>query len=445
MIKQNMSSDGAAGRAKNKNAAKGERFGVSFCNVSLFIKYAWKRFGDDRCAAMAASLSYTSLLAIVPLTAIAFSMLAAFPVFKGVREKFQTLIFSNFLPQSADAMRDYLDRFVQNTSGLTAVGIVGLALTAVLLLGAIESSLNNIFRVARPRAAVPRLLVFWALITLGPLLVGASFSLSTYFFALAEWAGADQFAGPLGAVTRLTPTLMVIAAMWIFYVIIPNRPVALRDAAAAAAISGVMFALLRQFFGFYIANFPTYQTIYGAVSAVPIFLVWMYLSWTVVLFGAELTAAFGEWRAAGGGRLVGSELRSGQRLTASLRILALLTAAHSKAEPVFRNKLLEKTEMAEQVLDQQLKCLAENNYVARTAAGAWIPARDFSEATLFQLLQDLGFDLRAPEPGHKDRLEPWEQRLARLTEANTASQRDTMGLSLKSLLCPEEKEQSVKS
>ena len=140
---------------------------------------------------MAAGLSYTSLLAIVPLTAIAFSMLAAFPVFSGVRDVLQDAVFSNLLPQTADATKDYFNQFIQNTTTLSAVGIVALAATAVLLLGTIEADMNAIFRVVRPRALVPRLLVFWALLTLGPLLLGASFSLSTYFFC-SHTMGRDR-------------------------------------------------------------------------------------------------------------------------------------------------------------------------------------------------------------------------------------------------------------
>ena len=129
-------------------------------------------FVENDCLRLAASLSYTSMLAIVPLTAIAFSMLAAFPVFEGVREEFQTVLFKNFLPTSAEAMRVYFDQFVSNTAELTAVGIVGLAFIAVLLLGTIESALNAIFRVIRPRALLPRLLVFWDTANVRPVIAG---------------------------------------------------------------------------------------------------------------------------------------------------------------------------------------------------------------------------------------------------------------------------------
>jgi len=225
-------------------------------NQIAFAGFAWDRFVEDRCWRMAAGLSYTSLLAVVPLTAIAFSMLAAFPVFEGVREKFQDAVFANFLPQSAEAMRSYFDQFVQNTTTLSAVGIIALAATAVLLLGTIEADLNTIFRVKRPRPLIPRLLVFWAMITLGPLLVGASFSLATYLFVASEWLGLEVLGGPLGWAGRFVPALLIIAGLTTFFLVVPNRHVPPRAALNGGIVAGVLFALLRKVFGWYVSTFP---------------------------------------------------------------------------------------------------------------------------------------------------------------------------------------------
>ncbi|MBI1985845.1 MAG: YihY family inner membrane protein [Rhodospirillales bacterium] len=356
--------------------------------LSEFCRYVWSRFHSERCLRMAASLSYTSLLAIVPLTAIAFAMLAAFPVFDGVREEFQTVLFANLLPDSAEAMRDYFDQFVRNTARLTAVGIVGLALTAVLLLGTIESSLNAIFRVARPRALVPRLLAFWALITLGPLLLGASFSLSTFFFAATEWLALDILTGPVGRLAKFMPTVIIIVLLVFFYAVIPNRPVRLGAAAIGGILAGLLFAALRGVFGYYVASFPTYQTIYGAVSVVPIFLVWMYLSWTVVLLGAVLTAAAGEWRLAGGCP-TGDALPPGERLRAAVAVLAELGVAARKGGTASRSRLLRRTHVGDAALDRLLQELRQSAFVEHAASGGWLLARDLRRATLLDLMDAL--------------------------------------------------------
>lgn len=402
--------------------------------VGRFLAYAARRFSEDRCLRMAASLSYTSLLAIVPLTAIAFSMLAAFPVFENIRGEFQEAIFSNFLPQSAAAMREYFDQFLRNTTRLTAVGVVGLTATAVLLLGTIEADLNTIFRVGRPRAMLPRLLVFWALITLGPLLLGASFSLSTYFFALTEWVGGEAVNRSVGWLTGFLPTLIVMVALTLCYVVVPNRRIRLRDALLGGIVAGVLFAGLRRGFGFYVTNFPTYQTIYGAVSVVPIFLVWMYLSWAVVLLGAILTAALGEWRA--GMRHARSLLRPAERLDAALAVLALLLRESRIGQGLSRERLLKESGLDGVAIDRLLTDFQNAGYVDRTQRHGWALIRDLTAVSLYDFMAALGLTV---EPGEADpATTPWRRRLRALLDEMADRQRQGAGLTLRELLDADE-------
>ena len=349
-----------------------------------FGSYIFNRFVEDRGWRMAAGLSYTSLLAIVPLSAIAFSMLAAFPVFENVREQFQDAVFSNLLPQSANAMRDYFDQFISNTTSLSAVGIIALAVTAVLLLGTIEADMNSIFRVDQPRALASRLLVFWAMITLGPLLLGASFSLSTYFFAATQWMGLEVLSGPFGQLTQFVPTLIIILLLTIFYFTIPNRPVQILSAVSGGVVAGVLFAVLRKIFGWYVVTFPTYQSVYGALSVIPIFLIWMYLSWTVVLMGAVLTASVSEWRRSGG-RPLSNELRAGPRLLVALRILAMLNNASQIGTRVTRRQFLAELGSGEEAVDRVLVMLRDGLFIERSERQGWILTRDIDTATLYDL------------------------------------------------------------
>ncbi|MEQ8806922.1 MAG: YihY family inner membrane protein [Rhodospirillales bacterium] len=353
------------------------------------LAIACRRFQGDQCLRMAASLSYTSLLAAVPLTAIAFAMLAAFPVFEGVRESFQDVLFANFLPDAAESMREHFDKFVRNTTTLSAVGIVALALTAVLLLGTIESALNTIFRVTRPRRLGPRLLVFWAIITLGPLLLGASFSLSAYFFAATQWIGVNPATGALGEAAKLLPTAIMMVLLTMFYVTIPNRPVAFVGAVTGAIAAGLLIAVLRKGFGFYVTHFPTYQNIYGALSAVPIFLIWMYLSWAVVLLGATLTATISEWREAGG-RPIQLSNSPTSRLTTAVAVLACLFAKARDGGGVSYRELIRAARVSLSVLEPLLEDLRGQGYVERTSGNVWVLSRDLRVATLYDLYRDLG-------------------------------------------------------
>lgn len=262
-----------------------------------FLAYALKRFVDDRCPGIAATLSYTSLLALVPLAAIAFAVLAVFPVFEGVREEIQAFVFENFVPDTGERLAEHFDAFVDNAGGLTTVGIAGLVVTATMLLATIGSTLNTIFRVSRRRRLLSRLLVYTGVIILGPLVLGASVSLATNIPALAERAGIDAFAGLYGRLGWLVPVVIVVVAFSLLYAVVPNRTVPWRDAIAGGMAAGILFSALRLAFGVYLVTFPVYRTLYGALSVVPIFLVWMYLSWAVILFGAVLTASLADRRA----------------------------------------------------------------------------------------------------------------------------------------------------
>ncbi|MEX0693602.1 MAG: YihY family inner membrane protein [Rhodospirillales bacterium] len=400
--------------------------------IGAFVRFVGHRFGEDRCFKMAAGLSYTSLLAIVPLTAIAFSMLAAFPVFSGVREAFQDAMFSNLLPHSADVTQEYFTKFVKNTTTLSAVGIVALAATAVLLLGTIEADMNAIFRVARKRALAPRLLVFWALLTLGPLLLGASFSLSTYFFAATKLIGIDTGGGFAAFFGTFLPTIMIIILLTVFYIIIPNRPVGITAGLSGGIIAGVGFTILRKIFGWYIVSFPTYQNIYGAMSVVPIFLVWMYLSWLLVLLGALLTASVSEWQSAGG-KPLSSNVGTSMRLIIAVQILAVLfEASRDGSGAVHRSRILRSTGGGGEAVDRILNQLRAAQYTDRTAANRWILARNPETVTLFDLHQVLGLGFSGYDFLRSD--EPWRRRLVERVDALRESNHRVLNVTLKELI-----------
>ncbi|MEQ8228061.1 MAG: YihY family inner membrane protein [Rhodospirillales bacterium] len=402
---------------------------------------ALRRFQDDQCLRMAASLSYTSLLAAVPLTAIAFAMLAAFPVFEGVRDSFQDVLFANFLPDAAESMREHFDKFVRNTATLSAVGIVALALTAVLLLGTIESALNTIFRVTRPRRLGPRLLVFWAIITLGPLLLGASFSLSAYFFAATQWIGVDPATGFFGEAAKLLPTTIMMVLLTMFYVTIPNRPVAFTGGIVGAIVAGLLIAVLRKGFGFYVTHFPTYQNIYGAMSAVPIFLIWMYLSWAVVLVGATLAATISEWREAGG-RPVHLSHSPSSRLTTAMAVLACLYGKSREGGSASRRELIRAARVSLAVLDPLLEDLRRHGYLERTSRNGWVLARDLSAASLYGLYQDLGLGLN--DVDETLRGGGWQAALAGHLGGLRQRNQDAMGIAIADVLStPEDNEGSA--
>ncbi len=260
-----------------------------------FAVFARRRYIRDKCLRAAASLSYTSLLALVPVAAIGFTMLSAFPVFAEFEEQIQDFIFENLMPETINVAQEYFNDFIDNASKMTVPGIIGLSITAMLLLASVESAINYIFRVTKSRRIASRLTMYWTIITLGPILLGASFSLSSYFISITQGGGGELMAGVVGRVVRAVPAGLTMIAFTLFYAVVPNRPVRWWYAVIGGVAAGGLFSALRWGFGIYLVYVPTYQTIYGAMAIIPIFLVWMYLCWAVVLFGAEIAASLVDW------------------------------------------------------------------------------------------------------------------------------------------------------
>lgn len=393
-----------------------------------FLIFLWERFNRDGVPRMASALSYTSLLALVPLLAIGLAMFAAFPVFRGLRNRFQEEIFQNFVPHVGAAVQEQVAHFVDKAGELTAAGIVGLSVTAIMLLVTIETSLNMIFRVEQARSVMSRLLVYWTSLTLGPLLIGASFSLTGYFAAVGRWA---EGIAPPSLAAGLLPNLLIMIAFGLLYFAVPNRRVHPLDAAIGGIVAGLVFAALRSGFGFYVASARTYQTVYGAIATIPIFLVWMYLSWAVILLGAEIAAALPEWRA-------GRWLREGalpprNRLALALEILdVLFRAALDGSKGATREALLDRTAAPEEPLRATLRRLRDTGFIARTVNGRYVLSRDLEAATLYDLVErlDLGLGRGSLEGPPAD----WQRRVQSLIDAVDRADREVLGLSLRDLL-----------
>jgi len=358
-------------------------------DLGRFLHQLWLRFEEDRCPQMAAGLSYASLLALVPLLAIGLALLTAFPAFDDAQERLKTLIFEALPPEQALDAAEQLDRLLANVAGLTGPGVLALAVTSILLLSNVNNSLNAIWRVQEPRSLALQLLVYWALLTLGPLLLGASLSISG--FAFFEGLGTTGVLGEgTPPFTRLLAVLLAALGFAVFFFIVPNRPVGSGAALLGGAVAAGGFELLKFGFGLFIANFPSYQIVYGAMAALPILLIWVYLVWIVVLLGAEVAAMLPEWRAA---YRRGFE-RAGplDRLPLALALLARLQQARAGG-PLRRRALTADLPMPPAEIDLVLGRLRRYGFAAPTAGGRWLLARDLGRVTLRDLLRSLDLTL----------------------------------------------------
>ena len=261
-------------------------------DFSIFFAHRAK---NDTIFRVAASLSYTTLIAIVPLFAIGLSIFAAFPSFENVRGQIQDLIVSNLAPAIGQEVNTYLSDFLQASAGLTTIGVISIAITSILMLSTIENNLNFIFRVSKPRRLTTKITLYWTVITLGPLLLGAALSMRSYVFGLTPVGGTDSFTFSTYFRTVL-PSLCTMFLLIMVYVLVPNKKVGIINAAAGSLVAVILFSLLRNIFSMAILTSATYQTLYGALATIPIFLVWMYLCWSVVIFGAVVTAALEDYQ-----------------------------------------------------------------------------------------------------------------------------------------------------
>ncbi len=251
-----------------------------------------QRFAQDRCQRVAGALSFTTLLSIVPLTAVLLAVLSLFPVFSTWMTVIQDFIYTNFVPAAGDLVQKHLTQFATKAGRLTTIGLLFLIATAVMLMATIEDAFNDIWRVRNTRKLLHRFLSYWALLTLGPILLAVSLSLTSQLIALHSFDRAVVSA--LDRVLDVVlPLLFEVGAAVLLYMVVPNAPVRWRHALAGGVFAAVLLEVAKQLFAMLMKYFATYQLIYGALAALPIFLIWIYISWVIILLGAIVAASLG--------------------------------------------------------------------------------------------------------------------------------------------------------
>lgn len=210
--------------------------------TGAWLKLLWQRVNHDGMTTEAGNLAFVSLLALVPLVAVVFSLFAAFPVFADISVQLKHFIFNNFVPAAGNVVQDYLDQFVANVNKMTVVGAVGLIVTALLLMHSIDSALNAIWRSQKKRPLVFSFAVYWMILTLGPLLAGASLAISTWLLSL-KWVTVSGVTGLIDQTLRIFPLLFSWLAFWLLYSLVPTTRVPPRDALIGALVAGLLFEL----------------------------------------------------------------------------------------------------------------------------------------------------------------------------------------------------------
>jgi len=363
--------------------------------------HMWRHFKQDRCLDEAASLSYTSLLSLVPLLAVVFGIASSNEAFSVWSGKFKVFIFKNMVPTSSLQLQEHVDGFLTSVDKLTYTGAFFLILTALLLMMRIEQSFNMIWRVPVSRRFVNKLTMYWAVLTLGPLALGVATTLSAQ--PLLELLGADISA------SEWLRTIGIFMFTWgafcMTFLLVPNTKVPILFAAFGSLVSTVLFSVSKVLFLVYI-NQASYSVIYGALATLPIFLLWLYLVWVVILLGASLAASLTTF----------SDRRTEWRWPPAwefLLVFRLLGHFH-KAQAEGRALSTEQLMVLEPGVPSVSLCailvkLVEENLIAQDQEQSWVLKRDLDRYSLRDLYRageyhlPIGKDLPVPTKS------PWDK------------------------------------
>ena len=352
--------------------------------IKLFAKSLAQDFVDHQCQKSAAALTYMTLFAIIPLMTVLYSVFSVIPAFNGVAQQLQQLIFSHFVPQTGSTIQEYLVDFSQQARSLSGAGVAMLVVTAYLMLINIEKTFNTIWGVAKGRRGLSSFLLYWAVLSIGPLLLGAGLGMSTYLLSLKIFFAEYDAFGLTNFVFKSLPMILSTAAFTLLFVAVPNCRVPFRYALVSGLLTAVSFELVKNVFSTIVA-YSSFDAVYGAFAVVPLFLLWVNLAWVIVLTGAILVRVLAEKRYSL--RDYGTKAS----MMDALNCLNLFVTRSYKGQPVAD---VDCYKLGVGVVHwQQIRsALVECGWVVETNDGAYVLCRDLEQVSLWDLALALGLD-----------------------------------------------------
>ncbi|UTH75295.1 YihY family inner membrane protein [Chromobacterium sp. IIBBL 290-4] len=354
----------------------------SFEPVCGFARFLARRMGALRLMQVSGSLTFTTLLALVPLFTIALTVISAFPVFADYSTRFKIMLLSTLVPEFAGkVITVYMRQFADNAEKLTAAGIAMLGVTALMLMSTIERTFNAIWGVRRGRPWLQQSMVYWTVLTLGPLVLGGSLLSWRWLFKATRF---EKNLPVLANVVEIGGTIVLTAlVLSLLYRIVPNRFVPIKHAIVGALATSVLLEGTKAGFGFYIGQVANYQLVYGAFASIPIFLLWVYCLWLVVLAGAVFTSALSYWE----GDAWRRRNEPHRRFQDALEVLLLLDAGQDRGEALTPPQLRARVKVGYDELGLVLDRLAQNGYVQKGQGDAWVLRKRLSAITLAELFE----------------------------------------------------------
>lgn len=348
-----------------------------------FTRAVFRSFEANRGLETAKSLTYTSLFAVVPLLTLIIVILSIFPAFQVFGEQVQNMLFQRLLPSSTIQVQQYLGAFAEQSKHLTWVGALMLLVTAYLMLVNIEGHFNQIWGVGKLRQGLASFMLYWCVLSLGPLLLGLGFAISSYLMSLNMFQRFTAVTDLLGAKTlllRIFPVVLTIGAFTLVYAAVPNCTVRVKHAFVGGVVVAFAFVIVKWIFGLFIAT-ASYELVYGTFAALPIFLLWIYIVWVVILFGANLVQMLPNWRH-------GTENVRVHRTLLILALLHLFWQRQQQGETLHVRTLLARGWSFPGVhVEGLLQLLSEQKLIRNVGNEEYALVRDLHGVSMWQVMQ----------------------------------------------------------
>ena len=332
-----------------------------------------RRFVEDETSLAASSLAYTSLLSLVPLMSVLVTVFSAFPLFETISLQIQDFIFNNFVPSTGNVVQEYISDFVAKARGLSVSMAIAVFVTSILMMNTMEKALNRIFDTKPSGNLIQKIIMYWAVLTMGPVLVGGGIAMTSVILNYSAFAGMKSF------ILKTLPVIASMTAFFLIYLIVPNRKVKWRSALIGAIMAAIFFEFAKRGFAWYVATIPSYQKVYGALATIPLFLLWLYVSWTIILLGGTLAATLESTRWRGSVQ----EYNHNYRFLVVLDILKRLWSASRKGEcisPLHLHNCMPT--VPDDVITETADWLEKQRLIERNQLGDYLLLQDLSAISL---------------------------------------------------------------
>ncbi len=365
-----------------------------------FIKEVSHQFVINETSLSASSLAYTSMLSLVPFMAVMVTVFSVFPMFEDVSGQIQDFIFSNFVPTSGEVIQEYISGFVEKSRHLNVTMPLFVFVTSIMMMYTMEKALNRIWDTKPSGNIIKKVVMYWTVLTMGPLLVLGGFALTSLMFAYPGLAGIKVY------LLKFLPIMASTIGFFLIYLIVPNRKVNWKSAIVGALIAAVLFEFAKRGFAWYVTTFPSMTKIYGTLATIPIFLIWVFMSWNIILLGGTIAATLetSRWR-------VRVQSYSGDhRFLVVIDILYRLYNASKKGRTIPLNEIFDCLEcVPDDVINKQLDWLVENNLIQVNQDGDYVLLRDLESISIGEIYSLGRFSFPTSKAKNFEFFEPFTQ------------------------------------